>query len=89
MNQVQDIESQVKSILFNLFSNSNPDDITNETDLDDIGLDSLNAIQLIVQLEDAFGMSIDDDELLYENFNTIPKIVDVVKSKLVEENNAI
>ncbi|MGG4554127.1 acyl carrier protein [Paenibacillus sp. FSL W8-0186] len=89
MNHVQDIESQVKAILFNLFSNSNPDDITNQTDLYDIGLDSLNAIQLIVQLEDAFGISIDDDELLYENFNTIPKIVDIVKSKLVIENNAI
>ena len=40
-----------------------PDSITMETNLiDDIGADSLDVVELIMELEDRFGISISDED---------------------------
>ena len=57
-------------------------EITNakeEDDLRDWGLDSLNSIDVIVALESEFDIAIEDEDLLIDNFNTIEKIIKLVK----------
>lgn len=49
-----------------------------EKDLTDMGLDSIKAIELVVNLESEYEIMIDEDDLLLENLNTINKIVQVV-----------
>jgi acyl carrier protein len=49
--------------------------ITDDTDLREHGLDSITSIETIVMLEEAFDISVDDDDLYIENFNTLGKIV--------------
>ncbi|MFC5404216.1 acyl carrier protein [Cohnella soli] len=47
------------------------------------GLDSIKVVELIVELEETFGIIFYDDELLFENFSTIQLIVDRIQGKLV------
>ncbi|MBD2847472.1 acyl carrier protein [Paenibacillus sp. IB182496] len=52
-------------------------------DLSTIGMDSMRSVALIVELEEAFDIVFDDEELMFENFSTIDKIAGRVLTKLV------
>lgn len=55
-----------------------PSEITMDTNLiDDIGADSLDVVELIMALEDSYGISISDDEAA--NLLTVRKIVDYIE----------
>ena len=53
-----------------------------EQDLLTHGLDSVNTVMLIVELEEALDILFEDHELLFENFSTLRIIEDLVKRKL-------
>lgn len=52
--------------------------ISDDTDLREHGLDSITSIETIVLLEETFDISVDDDDLYIENFNTLGKIIELV-----------
>ncbi|GAB2024632.1 D-alanine--poly(phosphoribitol) ligase subunit DltC [Lactovum odontotermitis] len=57
-----------------------------EMDLFEEGiLDSMKAIMLIVELEDAFGVSLPPSEMDRENWNTAGKIAARIQEKLDEK----
>ncbi|MFC4304483.1 acyl carrier protein [Cohnella boryungensis] len=47
-----------------------------QTDLLEIGLDSVAFLNLIVNLEREFSIAIPDDDLLFDNFRTVALIED-------------
>ncbi len=55
------------------------DSVSETADLREIGLDSITSIELIVLLENEFDISVDDEDLLIDNFNTVPKIKSLVQ----------
>lgn len=66
------------------FTQEHPDQgpITDDYRLLDNGLlDSMSLVRLLTHLEDAFGVSIADDELDPENFETIETIAAMIASK--------
>ena len=55
--------------------------ITLETHLiDDLGADSLDAVDLIMSIEDEFGIEIDDDAA--QNARTIGELVKYIESRI-------
>lgn len=42
--------------------------------LADIGLDSLNAIKLVITLEEEFEITFRDEDLLFSNYDTLEKL---------------
>ena len=55
-------------------------DITLEADLnDDLGADSLDAVELIMAIEDEFDLSVSDD--VAQNLKTVQQIVDYIESQ--------
>ena len=55
-----------------------PSEITMDTNLiDDIGADSLDVVELIMSLEDNYGIRISDDDAV--NLVTVRKIVDYIE----------
>lgn len=54
-------------------------EIDNDTDLANYGLDSLNAIEIVVLLESVFGVSIPDEDLIFEKLCTINKINETIE----------
>jgi len=60
--------------------NLNEDEITLEANLkDDLGIDSLDAVELIMELEDEFDVKIEDEEA--QAFVTIADIIKTLESK--------
>ena len=51
-----------------------------------IGLNSLNFIDCIMNLEKVFNIAFDDEELLLDNLNTINKLSVIIEKKLKELN---
>ncbi|HOW56858.1 MAG TPA: acyl carrier protein [Smithellaceae bacterium] len=47
--------------------------------IDDLGADSLDLVELIMEMEEVFGLEIADEEL--EKIRTIKNVIDFLKSK--------
>ncbi|MNC19125.1 acyl carrier protein [compost metagenome] len=50
------------------------DSLSEESSLEELGLDSLKAMQLVVLLEDEYNIQFDEGDLKIMNFNTISQI---------------
>lgn len=76
------IFEKVKNIVAEELGVDNIEDITMETSMmKDLEADSLDAVEIMMALEDEFGISIPDEEA--ENFKSIGDIV-----KFIENNQA-
>lgn len=49
--------------------------IKNNESLRNYSLNSLNSIELVVKIEEEMGIEIDDTDMLFENWDTIDRIV--------------
>ena len=73
-------EVSVRNILSGLsIDKDSLQEIGNDTDLRNYGLNSITSIELIVKLEDEFNIAISDDDLIIDNVSTIDKIVQLLK----------
>lgn len=55
-----------------------PEEITLETTFDDLDADSLERLQLVTAIEDAFDIEVPDDKL--ETMNSVSDALDVIES---------
>jgi acyl carrier protein len=75
-----DIESRMKALLVSELG-LDEDKITNEAHFEeDLEVDSLGVVELLMALEDEFGVEIPDEEA--EEIATVGQAVDVVIAKL-------
>lgn len=71
---------KVKEIIMDTI-NCDGDKIVMEASLkDDLGIDSLDAMELSMALEEAYGLTIDEEDL--HGFVTVQNIVDYIDSKV-------
>ena len=77
-----EILSKVTDYLVNASEkNLKPEDITLTTLLrEDLDLDSMQSVTMIMELEEEYGISIDNDELT--ELNTIGDLVNIMQKKL-------
>ncbi|MCR5786492.1 MAG: acyl carrier protein [Acholeplasmatales bacterium] len=69
---------EVKKIIVDEL-NVNPDKITLEASLsEDLGADSLDAVEVIMDLEDKYGITIDDEAA--KNIKTVKDLVDYIEA---------
>ena len=82
-----EIKEKIIGILTSLFSDSGVDtDILEYVDLiDDLGMDSINFVSLIIELEAAFDVQIPDEWLLMEKFKTFSQIYSAVDALINEK----
>lgn len=70
--------STIQKMIANQLSISDPSGITLETNLlDDLDADSLDAVEIIMAIEDEFGIEIPDE--MAESLKTIGEIVEYVE----------
>ena len=55
------------------------DSSTAQTTIDDLGADSLDLVEAVMNIEEAFGVNIDDDEI--ENLKTVGDFLDYIANK--------
>ena len=53
--------------------------VLNASFIDDLGADSLDIVELLMEMEEAFGVEIADEEL--EKISTIKDVIDFLKQK--------
>ena len=71
------IEQKVKEILFELCENKS---IENETTLQgDLLLDSLSMVMLLVEIEDNFGIELDESDMNPFDLTTVESIINMVE----------
>jgi acyl carrier protein len=76
----EELLKKVRSIVADKLSISE-DQITEEASfIDDLGADSLDTVELVMALEDEFGMDIPDEEA--EKLTTVGKALDYILSHL-------
>ena len=76
------IKDQVRSFLTTNFYVPDPAELANDATLLDQGLiDSTGVLEVIEYLENTFGITIEDSEMLPENLDSIDKIAAFVERK--------
>lgn len=59
------------------------DNITEDSELIDMGIDSLRYMNIVVKLEDAYNVEFDDDFLMSDSFDRVRDIVTYLLEKVV------
>lgn len=78
-----EIEVKVKEILAGLEGMSvNVDDISLDTELTSLGLDSITYIKFTIALEAEYGFEFDDQRIILKNSITIRDVVDYIESNM-------
>jgi acyl carrier protein len=78
-----DLRSQLKNMIVErLFLNVNPEEIGDDENLmDEYNIDSVNLFEIIVGLEDEFGIQLEEEDFNVETFSTVSNIAGFVQSK--------
>lgn len=82
----EQMQEKVKDILSEVLKlEESTSNITEDMNLIELGLNSLNAIEIVVYLEEAFDIQIDDEDLMIEYLASLKQICDLLKRYGVEE----
>lgn len=74
----EQIKHEVKTILAKQFGKT-VEEISDELDLETLGADSLDTVEIVMELEHHFQIVIEEDE--YEGKSSLTSIVDLVLNK--------
>jgi acyl carrier protein len=78
-----DLKAQLKSMIVErLFLKVAPGDIPDDANLmETYGIDSVNLFEIVVGLEDEFGISLAEEDFSIEAFSTVDGIAELVERK--------
>jgi acyl carrier protein len=78
------VEQRVKEIIVEQLG-VDPEQVTNEASfVDDLGADSLDTVELVMALEEEFGLEIADEEA--EKITTVGEAIEYIEKNAVEGN---
>jgi acyl carrier protein len=77
----QRIQTKVEEVVLNLLPALNREDLSPNQDIFNLGLDSINAMTLVLDLQRAFGVTFDPAEIQFENFRTTANMVKLIQTK--------
>ena len=81
---MNEIEITVVEILGNL-GVENIDDFSAKL-IEDLGLDSLKMVTLLIEIEDAFGIELDESDMNPFDLSTVQNVIDMVNKYCGDEN---
>jgi len=81
MSKADNIQQQIKQLLLDNIQNISAKDLSLDAELFALGLNSLNAVSIVLGLEETFDFEFDMDECDYQHFQTIGSMIELVKSK--------
>jgi len=78
-----DIENKIKQMIVErLFLSISPEEIAdNDNLMEKYDIDSVRLFELVIGLEEIFGISFEDDEFDVEAFQSVKSISELVRSK--------
>lgn len=74
-------KQQLSEILLGIMPHIEPGQLTDDADLSSVGLQSIDAPRLIMQLESKFGVSFSMEDMQPQNFRSIDSIATLLEQK--------
>jgi acyl carrier protein len=81
MNSSEQIKQEVKEVILAILPDVSNEDLNEDSDIFSLGLDSINAMTLVSNLQDAFDVQLDTNEIIFENFQSLATIAEMVEKK--------
>ncbi|MEA2014550.1 MAG: acyl carrier protein [Thermodesulfobacteriota bacterium] len=75
------VEDKVKKVIIDQLNITEEECVPEAAFIDDLGADSLDVVELIMAMEDNFGMDISDDDLM--KIRTVRDIIDYIKKRML------
>jgi len=76
---MEDLEVKIKSVIAEKLSKKIEDIRNDASFIDDLGADSLDIVDMVMKLEEEFGISIPDEDL--DKIKTVGDAIEYIKSK--------
>ncbi|MBD6620277.1 acyl carrier protein [Komarekiella sp. 'clone 1'] len=82
MRSIDSIEQKTKKVVLSVLSNNiNSEDFSEYSNLFGMGLDSVNAMALVLKLQNTFNIKFEINDINVENFQSIVTIVRLINKK--------
>ena len=81
MNSSEQIKQEVKEVILAILPDVSNEDLNEDSDIFSLGLDSINAMTLVSNLQDAFDIQLDTNEIIFDNFQSLATIAEMVEKK--------
>ncbi|MHC5827677.1 MAG: acyl carrier protein [Nostoc sp.] len=81
MKNIDLIKQETTNVVLNVLPNINSEDLSESSNLFSMGLDSVNAMSLILKLQNNFGIKFAVNEINAENFQSVATIVKLIDKK--------
>ncbi|MBD2194865.1 MULTISPECIES: acyl carrier protein [Calothrix] len=81
MKTIDLITEETKNIVLNVLPNISREDLSESSNLFSLGLDSVNAMTLVLKLQSNFGIKFAVNDINAENFQSIETIVQLINTK--------
>ena len=80
--QTTDIEQEIRNYIAETFLLGSSDRLNDDTPLLGNIIDSTGVIQLIMFVQERFGITVEDEEAMTDNFGSVRIVVDFIEKKL-------
>ncbi len=77
----KNVEEMIRKIIV-ANCDSQRTDIGLTENLQELGINSLNFMKIVISLEKEFGIEIEDENLIFEIFQTLQSIIDYVEKRI-------
>jgi acyl carrier protein len=77
----EEVKQKAQNVILELLPNVEPQNLSDDYDIFSLGLDSINAMSLIFNLQDTFEVKFETNEISFDNFQTVTKIVELIERK--------
>ncbi|MEH2128695.1 acyl carrier protein [Nostoc sp.] len=81
MKSIDLIEQKTRNVVLSVLPNINREDLSDISNLFSIGLDSVNAMTLVLKLQNTFGIKFAATDINAENFQSVATIVKLINEK--------
>ena len=81
MKSIDLIEQETKKVVLSVLPNTNSEGLSNSSNLFSIGLDSVNAMTLVLKIQNTFGIKLETSDINAENFQSVATIVNLINEK--------
>ncbi|AVH62572.1 MULTISPECIES: acyl carrier protein [unclassified Nostoc] len=81
MKNISLIEKEIKNVVLSILPNINSEDLSDSSNLFSIGLDSVNAMTLVLKLQNTFGIKFAVNDINAENFQSVQTLVRLINEK--------
>jgi acyl carrier protein len=89
---MDDLRKKLKELLIDRlkFEDMTPDDINDDDPLfaGGLGLDSIDALEIVVMLETEFGIKVKNESAARDNFHSVSSLAEFVRLRLADEQRA-